>query len=273
MRPVVVEVLLVAGLLSVGRAFVERGAGSSARCRRRLMMRDSEDINFSKIVIGPVLALGIGFTAFTSTGSLFGAPTSQQTVRVTRDDGTIETRGALTKLTRGEIQRKLSQVPVFYVRQSLGGVALDGSNKGTFFLDVRDAEKAASGKSVSATTLDDVYYALLEKKGKVIAGVGGGAAALSDLAAEYKIVPSSAAVAFADGLSPGWRSTAGEGRAENAVPLFSAEKLAFQGIGRPKIPLFTAADDLKESWERLESSNPPTIKVTTLQAILSQMER
>jgi hypothetical protein len=89
-------------------------------------------------------------------------------------------RGAMTRLTRKEINTKLQQVPVFYASVDNGDTIYTGDNsEGMLFVEKPDADAYASshpGCKVSASTLDSVYYTLIEKKaklGKFIEGVAG----------------------------------------------------------------------------------------------------
>lgn len=161
-------------------------------------------------------------------------------------------RGAMTRLTKREINAKLQQVPLFYLATDNGAVYTDGSNRGTFFAEKGDADKymaqvgsKGSKVTVTAVTMDKVYYSLIAKKqkvGKFIEGVAG----VSDPAAEYIL---SAAQAAVKQTPEGWVTTH-----EHDVPLFRVAGLAFVKDDGLEIPLFVSKDDALSAFARLKES-------------------
>lgn len=109
-----------------------------------------------------------------------------------------ENRGSMTRLTRREINAKLQQVPVFFATtkdkkdsNDYQGIYIE-NGQGSIFTNKIDADNYIKDKKdlkISATSLDDVYYTLIDKKtkmGKFIEGIAG----KSDSTAVYSIKPS-----------------------------------------------------------------------------------
>ncbi|CBJ28322.1 conserved unknown protein [Ectocarpus siliculosus] len=171
------------------------------------------------------------------------------------------------------------EIPVFFLRDESGAVHVE-NGEGLFFMSPGDAKeklqdlKGAEGTKVAATTLDDVWYPLIKKKGLNKNSVAAGASGLSDLSARYRIIPRSNQVAQAL-ETQGWNAVADAG----GVPVWAAETLAFRGTGnKMKLPLFTNVDDLMTSWDRLETeggseAKSPTIQVSSIGAIIDMMQR
>eukprot|EP00611_Tribonema_gayanum_P026424 TRINITY_DN6293_c0_g1_i1.p1 TRINITY_DN6293_c0_g1~~TRINITY_DN6293_c0_g1_i1.p1 ORF type:complete len:359 (-),score=129.59 TRINITY_DN6293_c0_g1_i1:174-1223(-) len=263
-------------------------AGAAARTLR---MAEGKASGASVAFVLVALALFVGASVMTLLNAPPPAATSsyapQGTVKVTTESGRVVQRGALTSLTRGEIQKKLSQLPVFYISNAQGGAYVGGDGVGRFYMSADDAAAdlaalsdaaAPSALSVAATTLDDVWYPLIARKASQSAPSGAGAAARSDPSATYRLVASKAQAAHADEVLPTWRGSEEEG----AVPLWIADRLAFAGGyggGKVKIPLFTTLEDLNASWARLKgdaggSGAPtPAVQVSSLQATVSKFER
>ena len=161
-----------------------------------------------------------------------------------------ESRGAMTRLTRREINEKLQQVPVFFATSKTGDKAIyvqDG--KGLIFTSKEEADTYVKGNAdleVSATSLDDVFFTLVQKKtkmGKFVDGVAG----KSDSTAEYLLKPSAAQVAV---TSETWRTSHGD----NDVPLFRVANLAFSKKEGLEIPLFFRREDALNAYDRLQES-------------------
>jgi len=237
-----------------------------------------------------VLILGVvgtGFIEQIQTSILDSTRQPQQTKMKELKSKSVEgDRGALTKLTRREINLKLAQVPVFYVADCPGGscaaaIHIDGEgHSGKIFLNIEDAREyerklAESGNngevSVKAATLEEVYYPLVKKKGKIGSFLSSVASA-GDQSADYALVPPSkqtkvlidAAVSIQD----------------NDVPLFRVPNLAFSK-DELEVPLFVYQDDAKSTYDRLKkekanSGSPPPIdekiQVTTLNSIVQKWE-
>ena len=160
-----------------------------------------------------------------------------------------ENRGAMTRLTRREINEKLQQVPVFFATSKDNKEAIfvdDGV--GQLFTTKEDADAFVKGKDlgVSATSLDDVFFTLVQKKtkmGKFVDGVAG----KSDPTAQYRMRPSPAQTAL---TSEAWRTSHGE----NDVPLFRVANLAFSKKEGLEIPLFFRREDALNAYDRLQES-------------------
>ncbi|CAM9579975.1 unnamed protein product [Chrysoparadoxa australica] len=269
-------------------SYSSRGLTFQTRTRQKrtqLYMQQREDDGFAKGAIAAfsgIVFLLVGFLPFLNAGPGNGGAS---TVTVQTEQGNKQTRGILTSLTRSEIQTKLSQMPVFFLRDADGAVWLEEGREGTFFGSPQDAKDKlaqlqSSGADVrgiraAATTLDDVYYSLLVKKGQPEVPRAAGAGLKSDATASYKLVPSQPQVDAAAKLKGAWSKERGNNSGD--IPLFIADKLAFRGKARLQIPLFTAVEDLITSWEKLEEGNAnpskPIIEVTSLNTVVLRMEQ
>lgn len=155
-------------------------------------------------------------------------------------------RGALTKLTRREINAKLAQVPVFFVKNPAGGVYIDEAGEGKFFETKSEAEKYAAkcGSVVGAATMDEVFYPLLKKSQKL--SVSGPIAANSKPEGKYVLVPLDSELKNAGGA-------AFTGKHPADFPLYRVPKLAFNrepsGL---EFPLFTEISSATGAYERLQ---------------------
>ncbi|CAN0396228.1 unnamed protein product, partial [Ectocarpus sp. 12 AP-2014] len=104
------------------------------------------------------------------------------------------------------------EIPVFFLRDESGAVHVE-NGEGLFFMSPGDAKeklqdlKGAEGTKVAATTLDDIWYPLVKKKGPNKKPVAAGASGLSDLSARYRIIPRSNQVAQAL-ETQGWNAVA-----------------------------------------------------------------
>ncbi|CAM9706181.1 unnamed protein product [Discosporangium mesarthrocarpum] len=201
-----------------------------------------------------------------------------KTVRVVQEDGTEIFKGAMTSMSRQEIQKKLSQVPVFFLRESNGGVHTIGG-EGQFFMAPEDAQAKLlqlgekSDIKVSATTLDDIFYPLIQKRGPNSNPLGAEVSGKSDTSAQYRLIARRDQVAAAV-------KTAGNTLKieEGSVPIWMADSLAFQGVGKIKVPLFTNLADLETSWARLREAgsvteDSPKIQVSTIGEAVRRMEK
>ena len=181
-------------------------------------------------------------------------PQAVQTLKASSVDGN---RGAMTKLTRREINAKLQQIPLFYATQDGLGVYVTNS-RGILFAEKNDAERfaASQGKDlkVSATTMDKVYYPLIVKKqklGKFIEGVAGA----SDPLADYQLQGSQSEI----DQSPGnWAAIH-----EHDIPLFRVSGLAFSKPDGLEIPLFTRKEDALGAYSRLRESQATDLLAST----------
>jgi hypothetical protein len=240
---------------------------------------------------GPGLATQIGILVimglFVATG-LFplldggGRDLSIADSVVTQQDAPGKLRNFESKqdrLSRATIQEKLSGIPVFYLVDRLGNM---GTNIYVSYDDAAvEAREAPSGTSVKATSLDQVMYPLILKRGRMRmapppAEIQQAETELSvSLESErtpksYRLVPSKSVIEEAKefNLKLG----------ENDIPLFVADRLAFAGPSGPQLPLFTAKADCMLSYQRLRGSKSslpeqPTIRTTTLLDELNSMEK
>ena len=220
---------------------------------------DKKGLSLKVLVIGFIGVVGLyGTDVFSTlnqaatTAKTFSSEQSQKSkpggVKILKEGN--ENRGAMTRLTRREINEKLQQVPVFFAtsKGSDKGIYVEGGT-GLIFTSKEEADAYVLGKEdlvVSATSLDDVFYTLIQKKtkmGKFVDGTAG----KSDPKAEYKIRPSSAEVAL---TSEAWRT----GHGENDVPLFRVANLAFSKKEGLEIPLFFRREDAMTAYDRLQES-------------------
>eukprot|EP01038_Epipyxis_sp_PR26KG_P008864 gene8864-11957_t len=175
------------------------------------------------------------------------------------------TRGALTKLSRREINTKLSQIPIFFITRtdinkdiesgSATYLYLNNDNNGLFFLDKNDAdtalkslsiEKSSSTIGISASTLDEVYYPLIIRKQK-IGSYMSNIFSKADPNAKYKIIPSASQLL---NVPNEWKSK----NHVDSVPLFRMKNLAFSKPEGLEIPLFLRKEDAISSYQRLQDS-------------------
>jgi hypothetical protein len=158
----------------------------------------------------------------------------------------------MTRLTRREVNGKLGQIPVFFVSTDGGMSVYTGAEqKGHFFTDKVAASKLADsmGYKVGATTLDDVFFTLVEKKaklGKFLKGV----AATSDPSATYDIIASTNDITAA---GPNWAATN-----PSDIPLFRMQNVAFQKPDGMELPLFMSKEDAFLAFDRLEMQKKET---------------
>jgi len=192
------------------------------------------------------------------------------------EDGQMVKRGIYTKFSTGEMNRKLAAVPVFYVKSSAGGVALE-NGQGTFYTDVSEAEAAFerikgsdSDAKVSTTALDEVYFSLIRKKIKTVGGLSSPLVVASDATATYTVVSPKLAMEDAAMVNKDYTP--------DGIPLFASQKLAFRDAeGRQQIPLFLSYQDLESTWGKLREANPKLskipeqVEVTGLNYILGEM--
>jgi len=202
---------------------------------------------------------------------------------VTRQDAPGKLQNFETKqysLSRSAIQEKLNSVPVFYIATA----GNDGSTTmGTdIYLSFEDANAAAAGissSSVKGTTLDQVMYPLVLKRGRMRMAPppaeverAEGKILNSDKsdARDYRLVPSKLSVQQAKEFDLTLSSS--------DIPLFVADRLAFGSPKGPQLPLFLDKDDCITSYQRLrqgKSSLPeePNIRTATLLETLISMEK
>mmetsp|Transcript_31483 Transcript_31483/g.51342 ORF Transcript_31483/g.51342 Transcript_31483/m.51342 type:complete len:346 (+) Transcript_31483:67-1104(+) len=246
-----------------------------------LMARDEDenDANFlTAIIAGAILALYLGTIIVPGVQDIQGG-LNQGTVKVEGPDGTTKNVGVYTSMSRVEIQKKLSQVPVFYVETKDGAVAVEGG-QGQFFVSAEGAKarlaelrRADPDVRLAAATLDQVWYPLVAKKakaGRFLEGVVG----RSDPAATYVLVPGTKAIQSATSLSSDFSAS--------KVPVFYSPKLQFKGEAGAKnqVPLFLSQEDLQTTWERLRQiksnqdlpEQAQLIQLADMNAVLAEME-
>ena len=223
--------------------------------------KSSSGLSFK--IIG-VLVLGIvglfGSDIFGSLNTIKTAVIDQSKPSITELKGTSTTdantnsanRGSLTRLTKREINSKLSQLPVFFISTDEGKSIYinENDNTGKFFIDKSNADKySVTNKIVNsktcATTMDVVYYPLIVKKQKIgsfIDGIVGNA----NPTAKYELEGSIDQLAY---TSDEWQS-----KHIHDIPLFRAPGLAFQKNEGLEIPLFVRKEDALNSYQRLLDS-------------------
>lgn len=223
----------------------------------------------------------------TGVGPLFDTPGANDlnlgdSVASRQDSGkVVNYQSDFDKLSRSKIQEKLNRVPVFYLVEGNNEASIASGN---IFLSYADATEAAASASlkVKATTLDQVMYPLIFKRGRMrmappppaIQKAEDALTQATDdgptTALSFKLVPSQAALKDAkeENLNLG----------DGDIPLFVAERLAFAGSDGPQVPLFLEKTDCITSYNRLRESNnrlaeTPNLRTTTLKDILFSMEK
>uniref|UniRef100_A0A7S4MIG8 Uncharacterized protein n=1 Tax=Odontella aurita TaxID=265563 RepID=A0A7S4MIG8_9STRA len=140
------------------------------------------------------------------------------------------------RLSRTKIQEKLSGMPAFYL---VDGTT--GEMSGEIYTSYADAKAAseASSSMVKATTLDQVMYPLVLKRGRTKMAPPPQEVKRAEEAIErhgsagsktYKLIPSAAAVEGAAGMKMEL--------ANGDVPLFIADRVAFASSSGPQVRLF-----------------------------------
>lgn len=164
---------------------------------------------------------------------------------------------------------------MFFATSDNGASIYTAEGKGFLFSEKEDAEKFASnqqGLKVSATSLDDVFFTLYEKKakiGKFITGVSS----TSDPSAAYVLQGSSGQIAK---TSDEWKQNH-----PADFPLFRVPNLVFSKEEGLEIPLFTRKEDALLAFEKLQEtkaqegkpiSKEPEVQVTSLLDIVALFE-
>lgn len=179
------------------------------------------------------------------------------------------------RLSRSTIQEKLNAVPVFIL------VDKESVMNSNIYMSYEDAKEAADASSltVKATTLDQVTYPLVLKRGRMRmapppVAVQKAETEISDESSTttktYRLVPSKTAAKDAAAFNMDL--------AESDIPLYIADRLAFAGPSGPQLPLFLEKADCFTSYDRLRSSSSklpetPNIRTTTLLDTLNSMEK
>jgi hypothetical protein len=200
----------------------------------------------------------------------------------TRDAPDSGYESSFDRLSRAKIQEKLSRVPAFYLVDKVTGRMAPEIYAS--YEDAVDASKTGDGSTVKATTLNQVMYPLVLKRGRMMmppppleiakaeeALRGEDGAPLTD-GVNYKLIPSTQAKKSATELLD-------LKLAANDIPLFVADRLAFAGSGGAQVPLFFEKEDAISSYQRLQQQSgsklpaEPKIRATSLLDELKSMEK
>ena len=203
------------------------------------------------------------------------------------------------KLSRSNIQDKLNAVPVFYLVDTTTATRTTTPVMSSeIYVSYEDALGAASSSNsntvVKGTTLDQVMYPLVLKRGRmrmapppleieeaeaqVLAAAKNGdtnsnSNSNNNVLPTYRLIPSSKAVQQYK------KSTNNEGLTTSDVPLFVADRLAFGSSEGPQLPLFLNEDDCIASYQRLQQGSngklpvEPTIRTSSLLQTVLSMEK
>lgn len=232
-------------------------------------------LSLKVVVVGLIGVVGIFGVSFTSIQNTLKDVARQEntpaTAKLKSSSGESD-RGAMTRLTKREINTKLAQIPVFLALDQDDAIVIK-ENTGRIFFSKKEADSFANENKakVAATSLvtltlsrtltltittnlnpiynpntqDELYLSLVAKKSKP--SVVGGLVAKSDPSATYIFVPSKAALSDA---ASEWKSV----HSENDVPLFRVPKMAFEDPAGLILPLFQNKADALSSYERLQAS-------------------
>lgn len=249
------------------------------------MVREPDDrpgLSSTSIIAGILFAVFIAGSLLPLAGTLDLKSAPIADAVVTRQDapGRKNIESKQYALSRSAIQEKLNTVPVFYVATT----AEDGSAAMStdIYLSYQVAKEASDGipsSSVKGTTLDQVMYPLVLKRGRMRmapppAEVEQAEATIMAVAKSdspvYRLIPSKISVEQAKELDLDLT--------QSDVPLFIADRLAFASTKGAQLPLFLNKDDCVNSYKRLrqaKSSLPeePTIRTSTLLETLISMEK
>lgn len=265
-------------------------------------MWDDDDGGESSTNVGPLTTILVVLVLVVFVGSSLapvlldgggggggGATASLGDSVVTRQDDANKLKGysnPTDKLSRSRIQEKLRAVPVFYTVVVDGGDRRVGSSN--VYLSYDDAaaavqERGSSSETVACTTLDQVLYPLILKRGRTrtapppeeirraeeaIVASEEAESGSATTTTEFRLVPSATALRdYSDQVRDG------------DVPLFVADRLAFAGRNGAQVPLFLRREDCVTSYARLRESGgsklpeAPIVRTTTLFTVLDSMER
>lgn len=230
---------------------------------------DNDNKGISPKIVGLIFIFGLGIFGTGFSGIFNSAINETVKEKVLKKSIEGESRGAMTKLTRREMNIKLQQLPLFYATKDGSVYTEDGI--GYFFIEKNDVESFIKDKKdlrVSATSADDVWFTLIEKKqkiGKFVEGVS----AKSDPEAKYLLKASSLQL---NEIPADWK----EKHTNDDIPLFRVTNLAFNKNEVMEFPLFTRKDDAITSYQRLQESKTnvdvnktPDIGVTSIRDIVS----
>ncbi len=156
------QFLLLVALISLplARCFAYAPPRRQQRPPSQLMMYQEENpVKVSSVLVLTVGIVGVfGISSFSFIKDLPGTIIPSEKIQLKNES---PARGAMTRLTKREINNKLNQVPAFYVKNSNNGVYIDngnGANVGYFFLEKEDCDKYVevnklNKNDIKATTL------------------------------------------------------------------------------------------------------------------------
>jgi hypothetical protein len=240
---------------------------SRSRSLSLLSYNSNDDRGISPKVLSLIVIFGLGIFGTGFIGIFNNAMNDTAKEKVLKKSIEGDSRGSMTKLTRREINVKLQQLPLFYATNN-GGVYTE-NGIGYFFTEKADVEsyiKDKKGLRVGATSADDVWFTLIDKKtkiGKFIEGVSS----KSDPEATYLLKASSLQL---QQVPNDW-----EPKHPNDIPLFRITNLAFNKNEVMEFPLFTRQEDAITSYQRLQEAKKldinktPDMGVSSVKDILS----
>ena len=236
-----------------------------------------DDENRSSFSLKTLAVLLLGTLGLFGTGvvgsiqdAIFPAIKNSQQI-VEKPKTMNDKRGTKTRMTRIEINSKLTQIPTFYLIDNTGAFYIDANNKGSIFIDYQDAEKLRKqlnnpSLTLSASTLDELYFPLVEKKQKIGTFING-VVGESNPTADYILIPSEEELSQ---MTNDWK----EKHPSNDIPIFRVPNLAFSKSEGLEFPLFLRKEDAINSYQRLketeskEKFNPATVQQSSIKDIV-----
>lgn len=266
--------------------FLENLAFASRSCNFKLSMVNDEgsEGTGTGVIAGILLLIFVAGSVLPLMGTfgMKGEMSIADSV-VTRQDAPGKLQNFESKqysLSRSAIQEKLNAVPVFYIVSTANdGSITMGTDIYMSFDDANIASAGISSSSVKGTTLDQVMYPLVLKRGRMRMApppveVERAESSIIELgkadAPAYRLIPSKVSVKEAKEFNLELSNS--------DIPLFVADRLAFGSPKGPQLPLFLDKNDCITSYRRLrqeKSSLPeePNIRTSTLLETLISMER
>eukprot|EP00563_Minutocellus_polymorphus_P006683 CAMPEP_0181046600 /NCGR_PEP_ID=MMETSP1070-20121207/14434_1 /TAXON_ID=265543 /ORGANISM="Minutocellus polymorphus, Strain NH13" /LENGTH=341 /DNA_ID=CAMNT_0023125219 /DNA_START=13 /DNA_END=1038 /DNA_ORIENTATION=- len=266
--------------------FIATSAGIGTSTSALRMASDDEGGGIlTKLALAGVLVVFLltSLLPFLSQMQADNGPANLSGAVATRDapDAYKNYESSFDRLSRAKIQEKLSRVPAFYLVNKVTGRMAPEIYAS--YEDAVDAAKAGDGFVVKATTLNQVMYTLVLKRGRMLmppppseiakaeeALRGDDGAPLAD-GENYILIPS--AQARKSAAEVGLKLDA------NDLPLFVADRLAFASSGGAQVPLFFEKEDAIVSYQRLQQQSgsklpaEPKIRATSLLDELNSMEK
>mmetsp|Transcript_10585 Transcript_10585/g.25491 ORF Transcript_10585/g.25491 Transcript_10585/m.25491 type:complete len:351 (-) Transcript_10585:400-1452(-) len=261
-------------------------ASISTQCNTRLLMANDEGQGggSTSIIAGILLLIFVAGSVVPILGTfgMKGEMSIADSV-VTRQDAPEKLQNFESKqysLSRSAIQEKLNSVPVFYIATTGDdGYTTMGTDIYMSYDDAKAASAGPSSSSVKGTTLDQVMYPLVLKRGRMRMApppveVERAEGKILDAgkadSPSYRLIPSKVSVQQAKELNLKL--------SDSDFPLFVADRLAFGSPKGPQLPLFLDKNDCITSYNRLrqgKSSLPevPNIRTSTFLETLVSMER